>query len=108
MYVFVHAGYVAPGLAAVVGAQQAADLDADVHDVGVGRVGRDVLGVGDMRRPREAPRVDRRYLTQRGALGPARAEVIADEKLGRLGTAVQPRGAVALDRFEAVDVLLGQ
>ena len=108
MHVFVHAGDVLPGLATVRAAQETTDLDAHVHRAGVARVDGDVLGVGDMRRPREAPGVDRRYIAQTGQLAPRLAEVVRDEEFRRLCATEDTRTPVNLDGFEAVDVVLSE
>jgi len=80
-------------------------LDADEERVVIVRVEVDVLGVGDVRRRREAParRVDR---AQRRQLGPAAAEVVAAEQVGRLRARIDAHAIAHPRAGQTVHVLL--
>jgi hypothetical protein len=103
--VVVHARDDAKRLARVGALQEAALLDADEQRVVIVRVEVDVLGVGDVRRRREAParRVDR---AQRRELGPAAAEVVAAEQVRGLRARVDTNAVAHPRAGEAVHVLL--
>src|SRR5262249_23928243 len=65
----------------------------------------DVLGMGDVRRRREAP-ARRIHRAQRRELGPAAAEVVAAEQVGGLRARVDAHAIAHPRAGEAVHVLL--
>src|SRR5262249_42863263 len=99
---------VAPGLAPVVTAQEAADLDADVHRLGPRGVEGDLLGVSDVRRSGEAPAFNGGNGAQFGQLLPAVTEVIAEKEPSRLTAQVDAGAAIDGGRFEAINFGLAE
>ena len=103
--VIVHTRLVRPGHAAVGALEQTALLDASPHGARVARREVDVLQVSDVRWGGEAPVFRGGDVSQSWAVGPALAQVVADEQVRWLRAGEQPYVAVHLGRGEAVDVL---
>ena len=107
MHVVVHAVDHLEGASGIRALQQATLLDADKQGIGVMGVKRDVLGMGNVGRGREAP-VGHIYCAQGRQLCPVTSEIIAIEQVRWLCASIQARAAGQPHACQAIHIGLSE